>query len=275
MPPSITNPRTGCKRRQVPYYTPRNRRNESLYTSKRDTATSIHDGISLFRDNMGTTTCALQACKNRRSNILIENNGKENEESILIAGKIRTMLSWLFKVEQGYWFLRRVDEAICDIPHVYITDRGFTRQEVLNMENEILTKLCFKISVSTGHPFLQRFLFITNATTTMKFAANYYMERVLQEHEFLAFRPSIIAAAAVCLALNHPGIRENDSLTVENPGVVRTVFPDSIRPFTRDCHCCSIAYCCRSFCYPAALHTPRIHGVFYGENPRGCSDDGI
>jgi hypothetical protein len=158
---------------------------------------------------------------------------------------------------------------------VYITDRGFTRQEVLNMENEILTKLCFKISVSTGHPFLQRFLFITNATTTMKFAANYYMERVLQEHEFLAFRPSIIAAAAVCLALNHPGIRENDSLTVENPGVVRTVFPDSIRPFTRDCHCCSIAYCCRSFCYPAALHTPRIHGVFYGENPRGCSDDGI
>jgi hypothetical protein len=105
---------------------------------------------------------------------------------------------------------------------VYITDRGFTRQEVLNMENEILTKLYFKISVPTGHPFMKRFLFITNATKTMNYSANYYMERVLQEHEFLTFRPSMVAAAAVCLAINHPGIRENDYLsTTKKPGVVR------------------------------------------------------
>jgi hypothetical protein len=100
--------------------------------------------------------------------------------------------------------------------------RGFTRQEVLDMENAILTKLHFKLSVPTGHPFLKRFLFITNATKTMNYAANYYMERVLQEHEFLAFPPSIVAAAAVCLAINHHGIRENDCLlTVKKPGVVR------------------------------------------------------
>jgi hypothetical protein len=117
---------------------------------------------------------------------------------------------------------------------VYITDRGFTRQEVLDMENNILTKLVFKIAVPTGHPFTKRFLFITNATTTMKFAANYYMERVLQEHEFLTFRPSIVAAAAVCLAINHPAIRENDSLTDQKPGVVRIYFLCRLtRSFTR------------------------------------------
>jgi hypothetical protein len=108
---------------------------------------------------------------------------------------------------------------------VYITDRGFTRQEVLNMENEILSKLHFKMSVPTGHPFIKRFLFITNATKMMNYAAHYYMERVLQEHELLAYPPSIVAAAAVCLAINHPGIRENDYLSTTNkPGVVRFSF---------------------------------------------------
>jgi hypothetical protein len=118
---------------------------------------------------------------------------------------------------------------------VYITDRGFTRQEVLDMENDILTNLAFKITVPTGHPFMKRFLFITNANKTMKYAANYYMERVLQEHEFLAFRPSIVAAAAVCLAINHPAIRaEDDSWTDKKPGVVRTSCVDCLaRSFTR------------------------------------------
>jgi len=104
---------------------------------------------------------------------------------------------------------------------VYITDRGFTRQQVLDMETAILNNLEFKISVPTGHPFLHRFLFITQATELVSIAATYYMERVLQEHDFLAFRPSVIAAAAVCLALNHPEIRQGDNLSEDGPGMVR------------------------------------------------------
>jgi hypothetical protein len=105
---------------------------------------------------------------------------------------------------------------------VYITDRAYTRQEVVVMENKILAKLYFKLSAPTGHPFLKRFLFITNATNTMNYGANYYMERMLQEHEFLAVRASLVAVAAVCLAINHPRIREKESLsTTMKPGVVR------------------------------------------------------
>jgi hypothetical protein len=85
----------------------------------------------------------------------------------------------------------------------------------------MLGELSFNLTVPTGHPFLQRFLFITHATGTMSIAANYYLERMLQEHDALEFRPSVIAAAAVCLAINHPEIREYDKIEITKPGVVR------------------------------------------------------
>jgi Cyclin, N-terminal domain/Cyclin, C-terminal domain len=104
---------------------------------------------------------------------------------------------------------------------VAICQPTFTVQQVLDMEADMLGELSFNLTVPTGHPFLQRFLFITNATGTMSIAANYYLERMLQEHDALEFRPSVIAAAAVCLAINHPEIRENDKIEITKPGVVR------------------------------------------------------
>jgi Cyclin, N-terminal domain/Cyclin, C-terminal domain len=104
---------------------------------------------------------------------------------------------------------------------VCITDRAYTKQDILDMEADILNELSFNLTVPTGHPFLQRFLFITKASRTMESAAHYYAERMLQEHDALQFRPSAIAAAAVCLALNHPEIRDFDELDTEKPGVVR------------------------------------------------------
>jgi len=103
---------------------------------------------------------------------------------------------------------------------VYVTDRAYTRQEVLDMEVEILKELGFRISVPTSYPFLQRFLFITDASPTMKIAASYYLERVLQEYDLIDYRPSVIAAAAVCLSLNHTEIRAADGVEGSLPRVV-------------------------------------------------------
>lgn len=108
-----------------------------------------------------------------------------------------------------------VKDCIC------ITDRAFTKQDVLDMEADILKELKFRLTVPTGYPFLQRFLYIAKATKTMSCAANYYLERMLQEHDALQFRPSLIAASAVCLAINHPEIREYDEIETDKPGVVR------------------------------------------------------
>lgn len=103
---------------------------------------------------------------------------------------------------------------------VYITDRLYTCQDVIDMEVTILTELGFQISGPTAYPFLVRFLFVTRATPTAKIAANYYMERFLQEYDFVNHRPSVVAAAVVCLALNHPEIQEYDAVYGSPPGVV-------------------------------------------------------
>ncbi len=104
---------------------------------------------------------------------------------------------------------------------VHITDRAYNRQEVLDMEEDILKVLDWKISVPTAVLFLDQFLFLTNASELTKHAATYYLERSLQEHCFLQFRPSVVTASAVVLALNNPDIRviEKD-LDTELPGFV-------------------------------------------------------
>lgn len=105
---------------------------------------------------------------------------------------------------------------------VYITDKAYTAQDVLDMEKHILDKLKFHLSVTTSYPFVQRFLHLLDASPTMRIAANYYSDRVLQEYDFLSFRPSLIASAAVCLAVNHSDIRVHDSVKTVMPGIVRT-----------------------------------------------------
>jgi G2/mitotic-specific cyclin-B, other len=89
---------------------------------------------------------------------------------------------------------------------VYITDRAYTRQEVLDMEQSILVALKHRLSAPTAYSFLTRFLHIVNASDIMKAAANYYLERTLQEYEFLEFRPSLVACSAVCLAFKNPQV---------------------------------------------------------------------
>jgi cyclin B len=103
---------------------------------------------------------------------------------------------------------------------VYITDRAYTRQEVLDMEQDIVRSLEFKMTVPTAYPFLARFLHLTKASELTSFAANYYLERCLQEYDLLKYRPSLVAATAVCLALNNSDIRTEEGATGKFPGIV-------------------------------------------------------
>ena len=85
---------------------------------------------------------------------------------------------------------------------VYITDRAYDRQHVILMEQDILNKLDWKITVPTPYPFLVRFLELCKASDTQSTAANYFLERTLQEHDLLRFRGSVIAASCTVLAIN-------------------------------------------------------------------------
>jgi hypothetical protein len=100
---------------------------------------------------------------------------------------------------------------------VYITDRAYTRQNVLDMEADIVDALKFKMSVPTGYPFLERFLHITKASRSVQDLSHFYMEKMLQEYGMLNFRASLVAATVVCLAWSHPDVIESEHPI---PGVV-------------------------------------------------------
>lgn len=95
---------------------------------------------------------------------------------------------------------------------VYITDSAYQREEVLDMEQNIVHKLGFRITVPTAYPFLQRFLTILKASPIIKHTASYYSERTLQEHDMLHFRPSLICVSAIVLAINNPDIGEENRI---------------------------------------------------------------
>jgi G2/mitotic-specific cyclin-B, other len=102
---------------------------------------------------------------------------------------------------------------------VYITDKAYTRQEVIDMEQDIVKHLHFKLTVPTGYPFLARFLTIMDASDSIKHTANYYMERTLQDYIFVTYRQSLVAATAVCLALNNEDARKFGNISGAKPGI--------------------------------------------------------
>ena len=114
---------------------------------------------------------------------------------------------------------------------VYITDRAYDRQQVILMEQEILNKLEWKVTVPTAYPFLVRFLNICKATKMETTAANYFLERTLQEHDMLRFRGSLIAAACVLLAINCDHVfrqdHQRDRINESEPG-----FPQILKEYT-------------------------------------------
>uniref|UniRef100_A0A1J3CSD6 Cyclin-A2-3 n=1 Tax=Noccaea caerulescens TaxID=107243 RepID=A0A1J3CSD6_NOCCA len=97
----------------------------------------------------------------------------------------------------------------------FITDNTYTRDQVLEMENQVLKHFSFQIYTPTPKMFLRRFLRAAHAShlrpsLEIEFLASYLTELTLMDYHFLKFLPSVIAASAVFLAKwtldqsNHP-----------------------------------------------------------------------
>jgi G2/mitotic-specific cyclin-B, other len=83
---------------------------------------------------------------------------------------------------------------------IYITDKAYNKQEILQMENEIINTLHWNMTVPTVHAFLCRFLKAAHADRTMVQLACYIAERTLQEQSMVKYLPSVVAASAVYAA---------------------------------------------------------------------------
>lgn len=107
-----------------------------------------------------------------------------------------------------------------------MTDNTYTRDQVLEMENQVLAHFRFQIYTPTPKAFLRRFLRAAQASSNLsqrlelEFLASYLTELTLIDSRFLKFLPSVIAASAVFLAKwtldqsNHPWVCNVASLSL-------------------------------------------------------------
>uniref|UniRef100_A0A803NR40 B-like cyclin n=1 Tax=Cannabis sativa TaxID=3483 RepID=A0A803NR40_CANSA len=80
---------------------------------------------------------------------------------------------------------------------VLITDKAYTKQDVLDMEKLIVNELQFNFSVPTPFVFLRRFLQAAQSNKKLEILSSYIIELCLVEYKMLKFSPSLLAAAAI------------------------------------------------------------------------------
>lgn len=92
-------------------------------------------------------------------------------------------------------------EIPCYRDLVYVTDRTYTKQELMDMEMIILEALHYEVIAPTAHHFLMRYCKLLHASETTRALALYYAERYVQSQGGALCKPSKLAAAALCAAL--------------------------------------------------------------------------
>ncbi|XP_065015705.1 G2/mitotic-specific cyclin S13-7-like [Musa acuminata AAA Group] len=84
-----------------------------------------------------------------------------------------------------------VNDFIC------ISDRAYTREQILGMEKAILNKLEWNLTVPTPYVFLVRFLKAAACDQEMERMVFFFAELAMMHYSMIMFCPSMVAAAAV------------------------------------------------------------------------------
>ncbi|KAF2310223.1 hypothetical protein GH714_007281 [Hevea brasiliensis] len=83
---------------------------------------------------------------------------------------------------------------------ILISDKAYSRKEVLDMEKLMVTTLQFNLSVPTPYVFMRRFLQAAQSDKKLELLSFFIIELCLVEYEMLKFPPSLLAAAAIYTA---------------------------------------------------------------------------
>ena len=84
---------------------------------------------------------------------------------------------------------------------VYITDNAYTKEEILEMEREMLETLDFDIQINSCYRFLERYTKIQKADNLIVNLSRYLLELSLVSYKMIKYKPSNLAASAVYLSL--------------------------------------------------------------------------
>jgi len=85
---------------------------------------------------------------------------------------------------------------------VYIADKIYTKEDILDMEGQMLNTLYFNLTVPTSLNFLERFTRLVNMDKKSSLFCQYIIELALSDYIMLKYSPSVIAWGAVQLAGN-------------------------------------------------------------------------
>jgi len=85
---------------------------------------------------------------------------------------------------------------------VDITDKTYTKEQILEMEGRILHKLNFELNATSSLKFLDRYTRVHNLDleSEIYMKARYLLELVLIEYGMVQYPPSKIAVSALCVA---------------------------------------------------------------------------
>ncbi|KAL4577766.1 hypothetical protein LXL04_013879 [Taraxacum kok-saghyz] len=83
---------------------------------------------------------------------------------------------------------------------IFISDKAYSRSQILEMEKLILNTLEFNMSLPTSYVFMKRFLKAAQSDSKLDQLSFFLMELCLVEYEMLKFPPSFLAAASVYTA---------------------------------------------------------------------------
>mmetsp|Transcript_27452 Transcript_27452/g.39311 ORF Transcript_27452/g.39311 Transcript_27452/m.39311 type:complete len:380 (-) Transcript_27452:246-1385(-) len=83
---------------------------------------------------------------------------------------------------------------------VYICDRAYSKNEILEMEEVVLKKLQYQITIPSAHAFLVRYLKAAHADKKIVQLSCYILDGTLQSYNMLHYLPSQLAAASIYIA---------------------------------------------------------------------------
>ncbi|KAI7738374.1 hypothetical protein M8C21_008437, partial [Ambrosia artemisiifolia] len=83
---------------------------------------------------------------------------------------------------------------------IFISDKAYSRSQILAMEKLMLNTLEFNMSLPTAYVFVKRFLKAAQSDSKLDQLSFFLVELCLVEYEMLKFPPSLLAAASVYTA---------------------------------------------------------------------------
>ena len=81
----------------------------------------------------------------------------------------------------------------------YVTDRAYSKPEILDMEGKILSTLNFHLTINSQLLFLERYAMIAKLDERMLNMAKYLLELALVEYKMIKYLPSTLACSAIYL----------------------------------------------------------------------------